>query len=157
MDDRAGQSSRRRAGNFRVTGNVFIHVNTKHGTVGHSATCRTSVIACRCFTPSSSTMHAGFWKKSGSTDSATTWWRVMAAGWSIRFGNCAPSAMARVLNLTLSENAGTANAQLMIGSMKLTRGRTIRSAHLIFLYAGNYKNYATVMVSVYDSLPEAEC
>jgi hypothetical protein len=28
---------------------------------------------------------------------------------------------------------------------------------LIFLYAGNYRNCATVMVSVCDNLREAEC
>ena len=86
-DNCVGQNSHRRAASFRVIGNVFTPVNTKLGTASPSATCRISVIAHRSFTPSSSIMRAGCWKKSVSMDSATTWSRVTAAGWSARFRN----------------------------------------------------------------------
>ena len=100
------------------------------------------------FIPSSLIMRAGYWKKSVSTGSATTWSRVTAGGWSVRFRNCARCAAAPASNLMRSANAGIANAQLTIGSMKRTHGRTIQSAHLIFRCAGVCAICATAMDSV---------
>jgi alpha-amylase len=58
-----GRSSRRRAANFRVTGNVFIPASMKPGMASLSVTCRIFVIVRLWFTPSSLTTLAGCWKK----------------------------------------------------------------------------------------------
>src|SRR5581483_1166255 len=136
MGSHAGQSSTQRAANFRATGNVFIRVNTRPGMARLSVTCRTFVIELLLFIPNSSTMPDGFWKKSVSMGFVTTWSKVTAVGWFVRFRNCARCVAPPVSSLTQSANAGTANAQLTIGSTRQMRGRIIRSARSIFRCAG---------------------
>ena len=147
----------RRATNSRVTGSAFIRTAMRLGMAPHSATCRTFVIALPQFIPSSSVMLAGSWKKSGSTDFATTWSRVTAAGWSGRSRNCARCAATPVSNHMRSANVGTANARLAIGSTKRMPGRTIRSAHLISRSAGVCAICVTVTVSVSATSLSVKC
>jgi len=86
---------------FPVTGNVSIRASTRPGTAPLSAICRTYVIERRQYIQNSSTMPAGFWKKSASMVSVTTWSRVTAVGWYAQYRNCAHYETALVSSHTL--------------------------------------------------------
>jgi hypothetical protein len=73
-----------------------------------------------------------------------------------RFRNCARCVVAPALSRMQSVNAGTANAQLTIGSMKPTPGPTIPSVHLISRCAGVCATCATATGSVCELSANAE-